>query len=246
VPTPATTTTSIIRHALESIGEYAPGEPISDADAERCLELLNDLLDTWANENLTCFAQLTTTFPLVANQSQYTIGPVGADIIGTRPLRIIQALTTDTNGNNYPVEIVQQYEWNQITNRQIGSQIPNYLFYDSQNPLGIINLWPKPMPPVRTMSIFSYLELVAFPDLVTQIVLPRGYVPALKENLAVVVAPFFEKTPQPVTIELAARYLGNIKRTNLQNPPIAYDPEICGGSYGGYNIRTDGWSGRSY
>ena len=55
------------------------------------------------------------------------------------------------------------------------------------------------------------------------------------------VAPFFEKTPQPVTIELAARYLGNVKRTNFQNPPATYDIELCGPGY--YDIRNDNWGG---
>ncbi len=56
------------------LGVYAPGEPVQDVDAARCLSVLNDMLDSWSNESLTCYAISEQTFDLVPGVSQYLIG----------------------------------------------------------------------------------------------------------------------------------------------------------------------------
>ena len=50
------TALDIIQDGLENNGIFASGEIIGDADAERSLTILNDMLDSWANESLICFA----------------------------------------------------------------------------------------------------------------------------------------------------------------------------------------------
>lgn len=237
-----TTAIAIIQSALEELGVYAPGDTLTHADAQRGLAVLNDILDSWSNQSLAMYAQLAQSFTLVANDTQYTIGPTGADIAGTRPLRIIQAFLTDPQNNNYGIKVIEQYEWNQITNKLINGQIPQYLFYNPTFPNGTINVWPAPLLP-WTVTIMSYLQFTAFTGLTQAVELPRGYVPALKSNLAVALAPFFGQSPQPVTVELASRYLADCKRTNTKDVPAVTDPGLMGPGYYNYRSDTFGWGG---
>src|SRR5690349_2150704 len=139
----------IISFALKRMGVYAPGETIADSDAEDCLVILNDMLDSWSNESLACFTILEQSVALVAGKASYTIGS-GGDVSGTRPLRLIKtagsAYIQDTTGQNYPVEVVERDLWNLIGNRSgiVTSQVPDTLFYDPQFPLGLLNFWPTP------------------------------------------------------------------------------------------------------
>ena len=81
-----TTARDIILDAFEKIGVYAPGESIQDADANRALVVLNDMLNAWSEEYLTVYILSQVIIPTLANQIAYTIGTVaGANIIQPRP-----------------------------------------------------------------------------------------------------------------------------------------------------------------
>lgn len=231
-----TTARDVIRSAIEEIGEYSPGETLTAADGERGLEVLNDMLSMWSNENLACFAMLTQTFPLVVGQGAYTIGPAAADITSVRPLKIEQAWQTDLQGSRLPIDIVTQDRWNQRVNAIVEASVQTRLFYDPQNPLGIINLWPMPTQ-VWTVGFTSYLQFTRFANLTDPVLLPNGYEGALKRNLAVEIAPFFNRNPLPITIALASEYKGRLKAKNITLDVASFDPAIVG--RGSYNVFTD-------
>jgi hypothetical protein len=74
----------IISRALKDIGALEAGEtPTSDA-ATDALDMLNDLIDQWSNEDMMVFNVTEIIFPVIAGQTQYTIGPVAstANFIG--------------------------------------------------------------------------------------------------------------------------------------------------------------------
>lgn len=69
-----TTANQLILGALLNINAYAPGESLRAADSSTCLEVLNDLLDSWDNDRGQLYCINENTFNFVANQYQYTIG----------------------------------------------------------------------------------------------------------------------------------------------------------------------------
>jgi len=74
----------LISRALKDIGALEAGEtPTSDA-ATDALDMLNDLIDQWSNEDMMVFNVTEIIFPVIAGQTQYTIGPVAstANFIG--------------------------------------------------------------------------------------------------------------------------------------------------------------------
>lgn len=229
--------------AFQKIGVYAPGEPISDADAERALNTANDMLDSWSNESLTCFAILEQSGVMQPGISAYTIGAGGVFNM-TRPLKLISgpgaAYLLDTNSNRYGVEVVPQDKWNMIGNTAVDSNVPIYLFFDPQYPLGIINVWPTPNIG-WTLYWDSYLQLVDFGNISGTLSLPSGYKKAIQDCLAVELWPYYFKGEAPqLIIELASKSKGNIKRTNIRENVAVYDPELVSRSNSTYNIYTDG------
>lgn len=76
----------IISRAMKDIGALAAGEVPTADEAQDCLDVLNDMVDQWSNENLMVFYKTEIVFPCVQNQVQYTLGPsgnVGATFTGS-------------------------------------------------------------------------------------------------------------------------------------------------------------------
>ncbi len=76
----------IISRALKDIGALEAGETPAPADAQDALDMLNDMLDQWSNEQMMVYYKTEIIFTLTSGQTQYTIGPggqVGATITGS-------------------------------------------------------------------------------------------------------------------------------------------------------------------
>lgn len=229
---------------VEEIGVYGPGKAVSDADAERVVDQLKKMLDYWSTMTLSCFAILEQSKILVPGTRSYTIG-AGGDINATRPLRIIDgpgaAYLLDSNNVRYPVNVVTQAEWNQISQLTNTSQIPSVLFYDPQYPLGIINVYPTPLINY-TMYWDSYLQLNAGATLTldSSISFPPGYEGGIQHNLAVWCGPFFKNALVSQDVkDLAFHTLKAIKRTNKRSNQAQFDREIVSRATPTFNIYRD-------
>lgn len=241
------TARDIIQDALEMLGVYAAGEIMSDADAQRGLSCLNAMVDSWSNESLTCYANLEQSGTLVPGQQYYTIGPGAADFNMQRPIAITvgpgAARITDTNGNQYDMEVIQQDRWNLIGAPYTTSDIPDTLFYNPQYPIGILGVFPVPIIGY-TMTWDSRLQISDFASLLTPMSLPPGYYMALTTNLAVFAKPYFASAQiDPLVIAQAMNSKGNVKRSNMKEIIAGFDPEIVSRAQQTYNIYSDSQSG---
>ena len=236
------TVRDVVQSSLEEIGAYAPGETVTDADAERALDQLNKMLDLWSNESLACYAILEQTVTLTIGVASYTIGSGGA-INLTRPLRILEgpgaAYIKDTNNNRYAVDVVPRDVWNQIGLLTATSNIPHTLFYDPQFPLGVINIFPVPL---SAFGLYwdSYQQLARLATLDTAISFPPGYETAIQDNLAVRCGPFFKNAVVSTDAEqLAIQAKRSIKPANRRTNIAVYDKEIVSRASPTYNIFRD-------
>ena len=245
---PTYTATDLVSDSLQLLQVYPPDQPLSDADLQKGLEVLNDMMDLWSNESLACFAWLTQTFTLIPGQGAYTVGP-GGDIDGPRPLRVSDApgaaYLLDQNQNRYLMDILDQLTWNLRTTAVATSDLPDTLFYDPQYPLGIINVWPTPSVGY-TCSFLSYLQLAEFSDPSAALILPPGYKRAITTNLAVMLKPYFLDSQLDPDIRIQAREnKATVKRTNMRTQIAIFDPELVSRGSQAYNIYTDRPTGRS-
>lgn len=244
----ADTALSVIQTALEALKVYPPGQAISGADQFRCLKQLNKMLDQWSNLTLACYANIEQTLALIPGQNQYTIGPGGYANI-TRPLNILKgegvAYLVDQNQNRYPMNVIEQDQWNLIGLLTVTSTLPDTIFYDPQFPLGIINIFPTPQT-AYNIYFDSRLQLADLPNINTVLSLPPGYIEAIETNLAIRLWKFYKQGEPPIGMVMEAKEaFGDVKRMNIRNSPSTYDSAVVSKSSNTYNIYTDSFRGNS-
>lgn len=239
------TAQDIITRSARALGYLGITEVLSAADANAGLEILNTMLDSWAGEFLSAYANQEITFIMTTGQSHYTIGTVGTpDINQTRPVTIFEAFITDSNNLDYPIDLVTQERWNDIGDKNINSQIPTTIFYDPQFPLGILNIFPTPLLNYA-VTIDVLLQQATFALLTTQLSVPPGYAKAYTSNLAIDMmgAGFpclLDEKQLAALTKSASDSKANIKRENIKEVIAEYDGAITSKSYATYNIYSDG------
>lgn len=70
-------------------------------------------------------------------------------------------------------------------------------------------------------------ESLTLQTALAEIEFDRGYENAIIFNLAVYMAPDYDKMPSPLVLQMAENYKRNIKRQNLHVPELTYDPQIA-------------------
>ena len=80
----------IVSRALKDIGALEAGETPTPDAARDAFEMMNDMIDQWSNENMMVFNVTEIICPVIAGQTQYTIGPnpstinfIGASFTGS-------------------------------------------------------------------------------------------------------------------------------------------------------------------
>lgn len=115
----------IISRALKDIGALAAGETPTPDEAQDCLDMLNDMLDQWSNEDMMVYNFTEIIFPVVQGQTQYTIGAtgdIGSNFVGS----ISGDVLTITSVNSGSVTL-NQFIDGATTGIKPGTQIVSFL-----------------------------------------------------------------------------------------------------------------------
>lgn len=232
-----TTAGDIINKALTEILVLGIQDTITALELGDGLDQLNLMLESWSLERLACYALQQNAFALTSGTASYTIGTGGA-INVTRPITLYNTFIT-FQGVTYPMQEVDSVTWDNIPYKATGG-IPRALWYDSQFPLGVINIYPVPSTAGMTLNLDSQLLLQQFTDVTTLISLPPGYKRALIKNLAVEMCSSYSRTPAPDLVKLAREAKGNLKRINHQQVLSTFDPAILA-NRAGYNVWGDSY-----
>lgn len=216
------TAQTIIDRALRLIGAIASGESPTAAESNDGLTALNAMVASWQTEKLNVYSFVDTAFTLVNADSSYTVGPAGNFALTPRPPKIDQIFVR-ANGIDYQVEMIDYERWNAIPDKTSESDIPIYAYYEPTLPTGTLQLWPVPNM-AYSLHIVTWTSLAELASLATTITLPQGYERALAYNLAVEVAPEYEKQPAPSVQAIAMESKAAIKRVN--NRPMLMNSEL--------------------
>lgn len=184
------TALDLITGALRKIGQYAPGETISAADASDALDTFNGLLDMWSNQKLAVFNAIETVLNLTAGQNTYTLG-VGGYFNIERPLRLVRAYSrlnsTGSSSVDFPMQIVGIQKYTNIGMKNQPGPWPKIGFYNPTYPLSTLIIWPVPQRNIE-FHLWSEIVLTSM-SLNTPLNLPRGYYLALQFALAELLCP---------------------------------------------------------
>lgn len=201
-----------INRALRLIGVLAEGETPTADTSNDALVALNQMIDSWSTESLSMFSTIDQTFSWPAGQITRTLGPTG-DFVGSRPVILDGSTYFVANLISYPIEILNQAQYDSIALKTVASPYPTSLFVNTDFPNTSMYLYPVPSTAV-TFHFISMAPLTQPATLATVLAFPPGYLEAFVYNLACVLAPEFGVEPSRMVQRIAGTSKRNIKRIN--------------------------------
>src|SRR5262245_24926958 len=210
--------------------------------AEDSLQRLNDLIETWRTEQLIMWAQEPTTIPIVAGTQLYLLGPGAGSALATRPewLAGVNVQLAGTPDFEMPLGVYDREDWRTERVKTQTSSLPTHYHYEMTWPQSELWIWPE-YSGGNVLGLVLYLpvSVTSLPTLTTSVDFPSGYFRALRDNLAIELAPELGRMVDPALQYAAADALAQVKRHNFR-PRILHLPaalaEQCGHAY---NWMTD-------
>lgn len=228
-----------INRALRLLGVLAEGETPSASTSSDALMALNQMIDSWSTERLSVFATMDQTFTWPGGERTQTLGPVGADFNGVRPITLDSSTYYKYGNLSYVPDIINQEQYNSIVLKTSESNIPQVLFVNESYPNIEMALWPVPSQDLvwHFISVDPLTEPAA---LATVLSFPPGYLRAFAYNLACELAPEFGVSAPADVKRIAASSKRNLKRINNPEDLMSMPGPLVATNYPGGNIYT-GW-----
>lgn len=225
------TALDLITDALLEIGVASVGESVPSEDANLGLSTLNSLLEAWSTQNLNVYASVDATYTLVPGQATYTVGLSG-NFNGPRPLSVEDSAYVRYQGNDYPVDLIDNDRYNAIPVKSQSGILPDVVQFNPAYPLATFTFFPVPTQAI-TFTFTSNVLFTSTLTLATVLTLPPGYYRALRLNLALELAQRYGRQLGAQTLKLAATSLGDLKRANKRTPISRCDETLLsrGSSY---------------
>jgi hypothetical protein len=220
------TALDIITDSLVDLGAIDPSDAVTADEASHGLRKLNEMVASWSLESLADYQILNENFPTVAATASYTIGS-GATWNTTRPLRIESAFLR-YSGTDYPLRVLSREEYDRITLKST-QFMPEALYYEPSVANGLVYLYGVP-DAVYSVYLNSLKQLQSFAALTTTVVLPPGYLRAIKTNLSLELAPAYNRKVPEAVLAIARESKAAVKRLNSRAPKLRLDHLQLGGS----------------
>lgn len=221
------TALDLVTGSLRKIGQYAPGESLSAADANDALDTLNGMLDLWSTQRFSVYNQVETVQNLTAGKASYTVG-AGGDFNITRPISLSRAysrLTSTGSTVDFPCEIITLDKYASIGLKSQPGPWPKMLYFNTGVPLGTFTFWPVP-----TSNIEFHLwsdDVFASVGLTDVINLPRGYFMGLQWSLAELLCPEYGIPVPPDVRRFASDFREVLKAMNARpQSQVQIDPAL--------------------
>lgn len=229
-----TTARDIVKAAHRKINILGQGSTLTAEEANDGLEAMNDMIASWSTQKALIFTETKETFNLTGALS-YTIGS-GQDFDTTIPRSILSAYATYA-GYDHPVQVIDANEFASISDKDL-SGVPTQLYFDSNYPTATIYLYPINYGGT-TLTLISLKPLTEFASLDTVYSMPPEYKRALIHNLAVEIAPEFEREASTTVKRIAKQSLDWVRQQNTKNNKGVVSVDTAMLPHGRYDIRSD-------
>lgn len=216
----------IIQAALRQVQSTDQTTQPGTYDFTNVSQALNMIIKTWVADGIPLWQVSTLTLPMVANQATYYMGPTGPDVVGPRPLRILEGEIQNTISNQsiqlWPIAREQYVE---LSGKFISFGIPTQYWFEplggEQNtPNARVTMYPIPFEGITQQCLFKVLtpivNSVALSDIVD---FPDEYLLPLKWVLAFEIA-----NEYPVSDSRYARL--QARATDAKEKIIEYGQEL--------------------
>ncbi len=238
---------NIITDAFKKAGILGVGQSLDADDMQGGLDNLSDLVAQWQRKRWMVWHLLDSGLVSTGAQS-YTVAP-GGDFNMMRPDKLEYAYFRQiTQAPNlpvdYPLTILHAYEdYARISLKTLASW-PQYIFYDSGWPTGLLYPWPIPAASIYELHVLVKEQLPPVVSVSQGMNFPPEYIPAMRWNLLEYIkASYPEAQENPIAADRMARLgrnaLNVIRIANAQVPRARMPAELTRG--GRYNVFSDQW-----
>jgi hypothetical protein len=229
--------------ALLDLGVLAAGEVPTADDLNNALRAMNRLIDQWAAERLQIYSpSVETTWAIVSGTQTYTVG-TGGTVNVARPVFLNDVRFRNT-ATTPPVEFqmrpLTDEEWTRIPIKTLTSTLPTSYYYNPTFPLGALKLYPVPTLSTLTGVLYAPQAVAEITNVTSTITLPPGYRRMIVKNLAVEMAPSYQREVQREIASAADQSKRVVKIANTRLSEMRFDSAaLVGGSVqGSYYIRS--------
>src|ERR1700693_2655549 len=133
------TAQTFINDTLSFIGRLsAPGRGAGPSESAMALDVLNNLLESWNTEKLSCYTISNAKYALTANKQDYSFGPAGSDFVVARPVKI-QSAGIVRLGLRHDLDLINSIQWDAIREKAVAALLPLKLYNDKQYPATVLH-----------------------------------------------------------------------------------------------------------
>ena len=175
-------------------------------------------------------APLTAASGGLCSSSINPYGALGFNWAIPRPTKIERiSIRYNTTGSPYeiPLGFSDLEHWQAIPVKTTQSTYPLVCYNDASFPYMNLNFWPVPTGPANCI-VYAWDPLSELNNLTNNIELPPGYNTALKYNLAIELAIYFDREPSPALLKKAETTKHTLASINQKTPELHYDPMFTG------------------
>lgn len=229
------TTSSVISSAAIKAGVVST---LTTAQSSEGLTALNDLLTFWGADDLN-HAPSSESFSIGTSAAEYTIGS-GGDMNTTRPMGINECFLRDSDGYDYPVEVMSSDKYNRLIDKDVSAR-PTQLYFLTEYPLAKIIF--NSVPDAGYTAYFEFMDqfsTYATVSTTTTISLPPEYIEPLVYNLAVALCENWDRKVNPTVYEKALSGKDKISKLNASSRRVPLAKFDMGRGVR-YNIENDMW-----
>lgn len=213
----------IVIGALRLLRVWASDTTLPAQEMETGLAVLNEMLGGWSTEGLTISQVVRDSFTLTAAQPSYTWG-TGGDWNTARPTEILQCSFTLASVVDVPVGVVTYDDYEAIRIKSLVTGLPRIVYPDYAFPLCRVYVHPQSSGGILNFQSYKPWTEFLYPE--QEVLLPPGYFRALRFNLAVELAPEYQRDPGAVVVNTAASSLSKIKTLNYKPTTAQVDPAL--------------------
>jgi hypothetical protein len=229
-----------LRKAGITIG---PGRTPSPAQFQDAIEELNRLISSLNCDRLFIYSLDVMQIPITGSGAAVTIGcdPTGSievDLHLTQRPPVISFAVLIQNGIRYPVTVATPQVWASRTQETFPNSFPTMLYYDCGYPVATVTFDGQPQAG-STLELWTWHLIPRAQSLGDALQVPAGgYDDALVLNLAVRLAPHFQRPLDPNVREDARISLMRLMSINAPQPIADLSAGLgCGGNR--YNVYSD-------
>jgi hypothetical protein len=196
-----------LRKAQITLGPQRTPSPAQFQDA---IDELNRLAGSLNCDRMFIYSIERAEYPLDPPKATYTIGQSAdpfevVDFPAQRPQLIESAniIADPQQSLRYPLAVVTDLQWAKIGYQTLANSIPEVLYNDRAAPVSTLYLYGQPMSG-QSLELYTWTQVPYFMTVTDAVLLPMQYIDALVLNLAVRLAPHFQRII-PDDVRLQAR-----------------------------------------